>query len=158
MKLKHRNQPANHSFDRTLLWGAQQIAQYCGISIQTVYRWTHQHAFPMCKAPDGAWVTSTALVDQWILVRGQLGRSNIRPEKLALLPRRARRRWGSLPPRYPTRNSLACHLPPLRMPQAAFECATGPWDKPLAMPRLKSILRARGVVPGPGYACDMFCL
>lgn len=57
-------------YDRTLLIGLNEIAEYLQVSPQTVRRWHRLHGFPMCKKPDGEHISSTALVDDWIQARG----------------------------------------------------------------------------------------
>lgn len=55
--------------DRTIIYGADRIAEYVSRKQLTVVRWRRKEAFPMAKAPDGRWFTSTELIDRWILAR-----------------------------------------------------------------------------------------
>lgn len=55
--------------DRTLLRGMSAVSKYTQYSLSTIRRWTRQHALPLGKLPDGTWVTSTELIDRWILAR-----------------------------------------------------------------------------------------
>ncbi len=55
--------------DRTILIGAELIADYVQMKHETVKRWRRKEAFPMAKMPDGRWFTSTELIDRWILAR-----------------------------------------------------------------------------------------
>lgn len=59
-------------YDRTLLYGLPEIARYMDFSVSTIIRWKQRHAFPISKLPDGAYATSTELVDRWLLARGDI--------------------------------------------------------------------------------------
>lgn len=61
---------AECQYDRTLLHGLDEIAAYCGVSVYTIRRWHRKHGYPICKAPDGKYLGSTALTDEWIQARG----------------------------------------------------------------------------------------
>jgi len=55
--------------DRTLIQGLSAVTKYTGYSLSTIRRWAKHHAFPIGKLPDGSWITSTELIDRWILAR-----------------------------------------------------------------------------------------
>ena len=61
-------------YDRTLIYGLENIAKYLRVSVPTARRWYKLHEFPMCKTPDGRYMTSTALGDAWITARGNFQR------------------------------------------------------------------------------------
>ncbi len=56
-------------YDRCLLYGAAAICAYMGFSQSTLRSWIKHQAFPVAKMPDGRWVTSTQLIDNWIVSR-----------------------------------------------------------------------------------------
>jgi hypothetical protein len=56
-------------YDRCLLYGATQISDYMGCNPSTLRSWIRNHAFPAAKMPNGAIVSSTELIDRWILSR-----------------------------------------------------------------------------------------
>ena len=56
-------------YDRTLLYGASQICDYMRCSQSTLRSWVKRHAFPAVKMPNGSWVSSTQLIDDWIIGR-----------------------------------------------------------------------------------------
>ena len=56
---------------RGLLVGTRQIREYCGIGVDTLYRWMKFHNFPVTKFPTeegtgGLWVTSPLLIEEWL--------------------------------------------------------------------------------------------
>ena len=46
--------------------GVRSISSYMGVGPSTFYTWTRSHGFPATRTPDGRWITSTALIDDWI--------------------------------------------------------------------------------------------
>lgn len=62
-------------YDRTLLYGLPQIAAYMGYSVQTIHRWIRKEAFPVGKLPEGVWMTSTEMIDRWLMVRNPFNKS-----------------------------------------------------------------------------------
>lgn len=62
------------AYDRVLIYGIPAMAKYCGIVPSTMHKWLRRHEFPAGKLPDGAWCTSTGLIDQWLLARNPLRR------------------------------------------------------------------------------------
>jgi hypothetical protein len=56
-------------YDRTILYGLSDIAKYVDFSIGTVRRWKRREGFPMAKLPNGVYMSSTELVDRWVLAR-----------------------------------------------------------------------------------------
>jgi hypothetical protein len=73
-QLKTLPEPAQKllEHDRSLLYGMPKICAYMGCSDTTLRSWVRKHAFPAAKMPNGAWVTSTELIDRWILSRNPL--------------------------------------------------------------------------------------
>ena len=59
--------------DRGFIYGTKEILKYLRIAESTMYRWRHNHALPISKAPDGSLVTSVAILDQWLLSRVDSG-------------------------------------------------------------------------------------
>jgi excisionase family DNA binding protein len=58
------------------LKGLTQIAAYLQISKRTAYRWIASYSLPAMQTPARTWMTSTSLIDIWILAcmpkRGKL--------------------------------------------------------------------------------------
>lgn len=56
-----------------LLIGVRAIAGYCHVSTRTYYTWMRGLDFPASRLPDGRWVTSVSLIDEWVrgLKRGK---------------------------------------------------------------------------------------
>lgn len=52
-----------------VLSGVRSICRYLHIGPATFYGWTCEHGFPATRTPEGRWLTSTALIDGWILAR-----------------------------------------------------------------------------------------
>ncbi len=52
-----------------MLVGYKAIAEYLGVSKNTVWRWTRTHGFPVGYYPSGKRVISTDRVDAWIETR-----------------------------------------------------------------------------------------
>lgn len=70
---------------RGLLVGTRQIREFCGIGIDTFYRWVDLYGFPVTKFPTeegtgGLWVTSPVLVEEWL-------RNHLKAAKLEALPK-----------------------------------------------------------------------
>jgi excisionase family DNA binding protein len=55
-----------------LLHGLDEIACYLRVSRRTVYRWIEDIGLPAMQTPARTWITSTRLIDQWILALSQL--------------------------------------------------------------------------------------
>jgi excisionase family DNA binding protein len=51
---------------RTLL-ALDQIAAYLQVHRRTAWRWVHEHGLPAMQTPAGTWMTTTTLIDLWIL-------------------------------------------------------------------------------------------
>jgi hypothetical protein len=49
--------------------GVRSICRYLHIGPATFYGWIRAHGFPATRTPEGRWITSTALIDGWILAR-----------------------------------------------------------------------------------------
>lgn len=56
-------------YDRQLIHGADRIAEYLGITLTTLHRWRKYQSLPVSKFPGGCLVTSTELIDRWLLAR-----------------------------------------------------------------------------------------
>ena len=52
-----------------VLIGTRRICQYCQIGPNTFYRWQRNHTFPATLTPDGRWMTSKSIIDNWIVER-----------------------------------------------------------------------------------------
>lgn len=52
--------------DPKLLKGVRQICAYCRVAPKTWYGWLREHGFPASRLPDGRYVTSMALIDDWV--------------------------------------------------------------------------------------------
>ncbi len=63
-----------------LLETRKQIAKYCNRSTTTISTWIRIHGFPASKLPNGNLVTSTDLIDKWILARCEPN-NTFRPKK-----------------------------------------------------------------------------
>ena len=66
--------PQTHvpEYDRSLLITVGTMARYMRVSEETIRKWIRRHGFPAGKLPGGCWVSSTALIDLWILARNPL--------------------------------------------------------------------------------------
>ena len=49
--------------------GLEDIGAQFGRTRWTIRRWIEREGFPASRLPDGAWVTSLALIDRWIMDR-----------------------------------------------------------------------------------------
>lgn len=49
--------------------GVRNICAFLRIGHATLYGWIRAHGFPATRTPEGRWLTSTALIDRWILAR-----------------------------------------------------------------------------------------
>lgn len=58
-----------HQYDRQLIHGAERIASYLGVTLSTLHRWRKYQSLPVSKFPGGCLVTSTELIDRWLLAR-----------------------------------------------------------------------------------------
>ena len=54
-----------------VLWGLDDIARYMHVSRRTVRRWIDDISLPAAQTPAGTWITTTHLIDQWILAMNQ---------------------------------------------------------------------------------------
>ena len=57
-----------------ILTGLDQIGTSLNVSRRTVYRWVENCALPAMRTPAGTYVTSTSLLDLWILAVWQAQR------------------------------------------------------------------------------------
>ena len=55
--------------ETVLITGLDEIGIYVGRHRNTVAQWIRVHGFPASRLPNGRYVTSTALIDSWILAR-----------------------------------------------------------------------------------------
>jgi hypothetical protein len=58
-----------------LLLGYEAIAGAFGVNRKTIYRWVMHHNFPLATLPDGHTVTSTGLIDLWLMQRLKAGKN-----------------------------------------------------------------------------------
>jgi hypothetical protein len=71
-----------------VLTGLDAIGRYLHVSRRTAFRWVHEHCLPAMQTPAGTWITTTSLVDLWIVAASQV--------------RWARQKRGPLPDEAPT--------------------------------------------------------
>jgi len=57
--------------DAAVFLGVRSICRYMSIGPSTFYTWTRGYGFPASRTPDGRWMTSAALVDEWLRSRLQ---------------------------------------------------------------------------------------
>jgi hypothetical protein len=50
-----------------ILRGLDEIGAYLKVHRRTAWRWIMDYGFPAMQAPNGTWMSSTSLVDLWIL-------------------------------------------------------------------------------------------
>jgi hypothetical protein len=50
-----------------ILRGLDEIGAYLRVHRRTAWRWIMDYGFPAMQAPNGTWISSTSLVDLWIL-------------------------------------------------------------------------------------------
>jgi Helix-turn-helix domain len=54
------------------LKGLDQIAAYLQVSRRTAWRWIDRHALPAMQTPARTWMTTTSLIDLWIISANSL--------------------------------------------------------------------------------------
>jgi excisionase family DNA binding protein len=64
-----------------VLHGLDEIASYLKVSRRTTRRWIDDIGLPAFQLPSRAWMTSTRLIDQWILAASSLQREERKKEK-----------------------------------------------------------------------------
>lgn len=52
-----------------LIEGLPAMGVYFDRSTNTILRWIYKHGLPAAKMPNGHWLISKRLIDQWILAR-----------------------------------------------------------------------------------------
>jgi hypothetical protein len=52
-----------------VLIGVRSICAYTRIGPHTFYRWCQKDGFPATRTPDGRWITSKQLINNWIVAR-----------------------------------------------------------------------------------------
>src|SRR5262245_54677934 len=57
-----------------ILHGLDEIGQYLRVSSRTAIRWIHSWSLPAMQTPAGTWITSTSLIDLWIITCHSLQR------------------------------------------------------------------------------------
>ena len=57
-----------------VIHGIASIASIVGKHRNTVSNWIKRHGFPAARGPDGVYMTTHTLIDQWILSRAELSR------------------------------------------------------------------------------------
>ena len=63
-------------YDRTILHGLVGIAKYMGVAPATIGKWIRAYGFPAGQGGKGKWLSSTALIDLWILSRNRFDPAN----------------------------------------------------------------------------------
>jgi predicted DNA-binding transcriptional regulator AlpA len=61
--------PFRRQLDAAVFLGVRSICRYMSIGPSTFYTWTRDYDFPATRTPDGRWMTSAALVDEWLRSR-----------------------------------------------------------------------------------------
>jgi predicted DNA-binding transcriptional regulator AlpA len=56
--------------------GLEAIGRLFGRSRQTISRWIKDENFPAAYLPDGTWVTSHSLIDDWLFARVEYQRED----------------------------------------------------------------------------------
>ena len=57
-----------------VLHGLDEIGRYLRVSRRTAFRWIHELAIPAMQTPAGTWITTTSLIDLWIIAASQVRR------------------------------------------------------------------------------------
>jgi hypothetical protein len=68
-----------------VLIGVRSICAYTRIGHHTFYQWCQKHGFPGTLTPDGRWITSKQLIDNWIVGRWKAQRATQQREREAAL-------------------------------------------------------------------------
>lgn len=63
--------PANNK-NPDVLEGLPQISLYLGRCIQTIYNWQAKQGLPMCKMPNGVWMSHKDWLRDWTMLRGRI--------------------------------------------------------------------------------------
>ena len=61
--------PFRRQLDAAVFLGVRSICRYMSIGPSTFYLWIGAYGFPAARIPDGRWMTSAALVDEWLRER-----------------------------------------------------------------------------------------
>jgi len=61
--------PFRRQLDAAVFLGVRSICRYIGIGPTTFNLWTQRYGFPATRTPDGRWMTSAALIDEWLRSR-----------------------------------------------------------------------------------------
>jgi excisionase family DNA binding protein len=64
-----------------VLSNLDNIAAYLQVSRRTVTRWIDDFGLPAMQTPRGTWVTTTRLIDQWILAVNKVQADERKREK-----------------------------------------------------------------------------
>jgi hypothetical protein len=54
-----------------VLSGLEDIGRYLHVSRRTAWRWIQEMYVPAMQTPAGTWITTTSLIDLWILATSQ---------------------------------------------------------------------------------------
>ena len=68
-----------------VLIGVRSICAYTRIGPHTFYRWCQEYGFPATLTPDGRWIISKQLIDNWIVTRWKAQRDTQQRERKAIL-------------------------------------------------------------------------
>ncbi len=55
-----------------VLWGTEEIGAYLRVHRLTVSRWIQKRGLPAAQMHKGKWLTTTSLVDHWIITTRQI--------------------------------------------------------------------------------------
>lgn len=67
--LKAMAVPFRRDMEAQVFVGVRSICSYMRIGPATFYTWARGYDFPATRTPDGRWMTSTAMVDDWMRER-----------------------------------------------------------------------------------------
>lgn len=72
-----------------MLRGTKEITQYLGISSYTLHMWREHHGLPVAKTPSGLLMTTTTMIDTWLLSRHQSNRIKLEQRRAIARLRKA---------------------------------------------------------------------
>ncbi len=73
--------------DWIVLYGREEIRLTLGVSYSQISKWIKVEGLPVCRAPNGMLMTTTGLIDNWILARrGIQGYDKVKKRKIKRQP------------------------------------------------------------------------
>ena len=61
--------PFRRDMEAQAFLGVRSICAYLHIGPSTFYTWARHYDFPAARTPDGRWMVSTAMIDDWMRER-----------------------------------------------------------------------------------------